>query len=343
MRLPWLQVDQDAFERGVELAAILGIDEAQAMGHIVHLWRWALSRPADPELTGTVAGPTSVVQIEAGARWRGERGALVDALVDVGLIEDAGAEQRVRGLERYRRELQKRDADRERKAEDREKRGARAPSNGLPTDVQRTAPGNSGQTQTQTQTQIPSPSETVGPPPPRRRVDENSEGFWAWAQDQRHLRGWVRERPPHPRQLSTWLSRAMGEVGGDVARLRAGWLAFAADPHWAPKQAPWAGWLAQWERFVPAGRPVDVPSRPDAAALTEVLGLIGDSYLGTQFAQLRWRRAAAGLVGTTDDPFFGNFTRDIVAKLGLPLIVESPPLPTSDGSPSDVQRTGAAA
>ena len=173
MILPWLQVDQDAFERGVELAAVLSIDEAQAVGHLVMLWRWALSRPADAQLTGVVVGVTAVAQIEAGARWRGPRGALVDALRELGLVELEGNQHRVRGLERYRVQVEKRAQDRERKAESRPKvDGAGIPPDGagIPADIQRTALGKSGQTQTQTQTQthMSLPSEETGRQPAKR-------------------------------------------------------------------------------------------------------------------------------------------------------------------------------
>ena len=154
MILPWLQVDQDAFERGVELAAVLGIDEAQAVGHLVMLWRWALSRPADATLTGVVMGVTAVAQIEAGARWRGTRGALVEALCELGLVEVEGAQHRVKGLERYRGQLEKRAQDRERKANPRPNTdGAGIPTEGagVPSEFQRTALGKSGQTQMQMQ------------------------------------------------------------------------------------------------------------------------------------------------------------------------------------------------
>ncbi len=150
MRLPWLQVDQDAFERAVELAAVLGIEEARAMGHLVFLWRWSLSRPADLELSGIVQGQTAVAQVEAGARWRGTRGEFVEALIELGLITEDGAQVlRVKGLDRYREQLSKRAQDRERKEA--------ARLLGRPEDVRRTSIGQTTdetrQTQTQTQTQ----------------------------------------------------------------------------------------------------------------------------------------------------------------------------------------------
>lgn len=104
MILPWIQVDREAFERAAELAAILDISEAEAGWSIICLWRWALSRPSDSGLSGIVSGPTAVAQLEAGMRWKGERGALVEALVEIGLLRRArtGDQFKVRGLDRYR-------------------------------------------------------------------------------------------------------------------------------------------------------------------------------------------------------------------------------------------------
>jgi hypothetical protein len=113
MRLPWIQVADEAFERGVELAALLDVPEAQAVGHLALLWRWALSRPSDEKLDGIVSGDRAVASIEAGARWTGQRGALVDALVEVGLVGASrnGDHYRVKGLERYRATIKQRTAE----------------------------------------------------------------------------------------------------------------------------------------------------------------------------------------------------------------------------------------
>lgn len=113
MRMPWIQVADEAFERAVEVAAMLGLSDVAAMGHLAFMWRWALSRPSDEKLTGIVSGDHAVAQIEAGARWAGERGALVHALVEVGLIGASrhGDHYRIRGLDRYRAALKQKSAE----------------------------------------------------------------------------------------------------------------------------------------------------------------------------------------------------------------------------------------
>lgn len=163
MRLPWIQVDQEAFERAVELAAVLQISEAQAVGHLAWLWRWSLSRPADVQLTGRVTSASAVAQVEAGARWTGPRGALVLALADLGLVDSGPESVRVRGLDRYLKQLERRAQDRERKGKWRNPPTADAEiqrtEHGIPADKMR---------QTQTQTHITPPSEecVAGAPPP---------------------------------------------------------------------------------------------------------------------------------------------------------------------------------
>jgi hypothetical protein len=119
MRLPWIQVADDAFERAVEMAALLDVSEAQALGHLALLWRWALSRPSDEKLMGIVSGEHAVAQIEAGSRWSGKRGALVDACVEVGLVGASrhGDYYRIKGLDRYRATAKRRQDGAERMRE----------------------------------------------------------------------------------------------------------------------------------------------------------------------------------------------------------------------------------
>lgn len=167
MRLPWVQVDQSAFARAEELAAILEIETAQALGHLVMLWRWALDLgPEDEPPMGIAEGRVAVVRLEAGSGWKGQRGALFGALVDLGLVEGDAESLRVRGLDRYQAVVSKRAADRARKAALRS--GASA---GSRAEVARTSDGrreeSRGKTQTQTQTQIDLPDGRSHPLPPQ--------------------------------------------------------------------------------------------------------------------------------------------------------------------------------
>ena len=269
MILPWLQVDEEAFERATELAAMLDISEAEALGHLVFLWRWALSRPVDPALSGIVSGARRAVQVEAGARWRGARGVLVEALVELGLMETAELYDRVRGLERYREQLNKRVADRERKDRTRTSSGipsdVQRNSDGHPPDVQRTALGKSGQMQMQTQTQTQNTAAAdagsavewhqnlEAPTGPVESWD--ARDFWRWFQVQRRAGGLLVEKWPHPRALTTWWAEARAVAA--VEALQTAATAYLADPYWAKRTppVPWAGWQSQWAKFLKTAVP----------------------------------------------------------------------------------------
>lgn len=85
--------------------------------------------------------------------------------------------------------------------------------------------------------------------------------FFAWAQTVRQRAGWVAERWPR-KDLGRWWSEVQMTPGMEahregVDRLRAGFLAFAQDPHWrkAKPPAPFQAFMAQWRDHVPAEIP----------------------------------------------------------------------------------------
>lgn len=103
------------------------------------------------------------------------------------------------------------------------------------------------------------------PPPSSTQV--SGAAFFAWTQDLRAIEfGFVREKPPRG-GLNAWFNRAMLEVGGDLERLKAGFVAFSGDQYWRPRKAPWAGWIDQWERFVPSRASEPSPSAQAACAV----------------------------------------------------------------------------
>lgn len=151
----------------------------------------------------------------------------------------------------------------------------------------------------------------------------DAEAFFSWAQDVRidELRR-PRQRPPHPRELGAWFSHAMAEVGGDVARLQAGWRAYLRDEHWVPKGCPWAGWVAQWEANVPpAGPPAPPPPTPERLAARELLGEYTASRL---LADDELALDGKVLVVTTSDPFHANWLLDHHGGSGHLRVVERP-------------------
>jgi hypothetical protein len=154
------------------------------------------------------------------------------------------------------------------------------------------------------------------PPPengsPRMLIVEgdlrNGEAFFAWAQGRRaEVLDVVRERASVAGDVDAWFSEAARAVSGDLARLMAGYERFLADQHWRPKGAPWPGWLAQWEGFVPP-RARAAPERVDAEAFREVASLVNEhfeqpGYALSQLAELTWSRHGEKLIGESDDQF----------------------------------------
>lgn len=331
MILPWLQVDQDAFERGVELAAVLGIDEAQAMGHLVMLWRWALSRPADSTLSGIVLGVTAIAQIEAGARWKGPRGVLVDALRELGLVEIEGGQHRVRGLERYRAQIEKRVQDRERKAADR----LQGTSGGVPKDIQRTALGKSGQTQTQTQTQKEERQLPLSAEQPADRAVVVFE-FW-----RRVMGKNARTAFDSKRRKAVEARLADGYTVDDLRRAIEG---CSQTPHNMGQNDRSERYddlelicrdAAHVDRFraTAAARGPSAPARPDEDTLLEVVQLARESTRDPQLpkllAEFRWSRDGHGFVASTEDPFRARYLVESAGGfLGdAGIAIDAPPMP----------------
>lgn len=276
MIVPWLQVQEEGFERAVELAVLLDLSEAAALGHLVWLWRGALSRPSDVELSGRVVGPTAVAQIEAWARWRGPRGALVAALVSLGLVAEEADDKRVRGLDRYAPLLAKRAADRERAAKGRtsqrvaaksERRSGeiaasrvRVAGSDADTDAEADADAESSATQT---TEAPPPPVTnverlppvaafeLAKPDLSKMADWLADDFWRAAEHTRRAAGFPPEKWPNPRVLSAWWGEARAIA--DVRELADAFVTFTQDEHWlkATPPAPFAAFAKQFTKYLP--------------------------------------------------------------------------------------------
>lgn len=80
------------------------------------------------------------------------------------------------------------------------------------------------------------------------------EDFWRWAQAKRQAAGFVAERRrPHPRALSAWYSTALATLETDVERLMEAFYRFGENQYWQQQTPalPFAGFMAQWDKFVP--------------------------------------------------------------------------------------------
>lgn len=326
MILPWLQVEQEAFERAVELAAVLEIGEAQALGHLVWLWRWALSRPADTELSGLVSGPTAIAQIEAGARWKGGRGALVTALAELGLAAEEETSHRVKGLDRYREQLQKRAQDRERKANWKAQSG----------DAEETRKERGGDRPFQRQMQIQTQSQKEELPLSAVADPRPVKVFEHW---RKVMAKNARTAFDDKRRKAVERRLADGYTAEDLCRAIEG---CSFTPHNMGENDRKERFddlelicrdAAHVDRFRATALAAHPPSaRPDFDEFQEAIGIVrpivGRGQLVTQLEQLRWQRTEVGLVGSTEDPFFLSWLTTTYAAQLEPLGIgfEGPPL-----------------
>lgn len=144
MRLPFLQVNEDAFRRAKVFARLVGCDRHRAISAMLDLWTWALDSDTKERPTGIIHNPDAHAQIAGAVEWDGDSLALVDALVTAKLLEALPDGYRVRGMDRYHAAWDRQEADRQRKADARAKladkrisKDVRKTSAGHPQDVQR--------------------------------------------------------------------------------------------------------------------------------------------------------------------------------------------------------------
>jgi hypothetical protein len=163
MRLPFLQFESDFLAHGAaELANLARCTPAQAIGHVALLRAWAVSHASDeapPD--GWVPGDAAGRRIEAAAHWQGERGVLLEALLDAGQVERAEDGFRVCHLEPYIKawEQNRKAKERMRTVRERSANMVVSVTNGAVAGDARSAKfGGQTQTQTQTQTQEETPS-----------------------------------------------------------------------------------------------------------------------------------------------------------------------------------------
>jgi hypothetical protein len=183
MRLPFIQVTQDAWRLARMLAPLLDIKRREALGLIVDLWAWGLDLgPPEEAPTGVLRHERATAMLAGALEWSGPLQDLLAALVAVGLVESMEDGIRVRGLDRYAPAFQKakgrsmaaKCAADARWDADRMRRASEADASPMPPDAK---------TQTQTQTHkkqkhgaadaplvLEEEDLADQPPPPTRRV-----------------------------------------------------------------------------------------------------------------------------------------------------------------------------
>lgn len=186
MRFPWLQVGADVISaKAGDLGVLLGCSRREAMGLLVDLWTWVLTRSPDDtppdgivrdSRTGTGAEPAT----ERAVSWAGPEGMLVTALEELGFVERLPNGLRFRGIERYAATWEK---------NRRRKQTAPKP--------ERNRTGTGGEPARKTQTHIKDsssaagapggqvvlldvakPTEPVKPKPPRKQPDTEHHALW---------------------------------------------------------------------------------------------------------------------------------------------------------------------
>jgi hypothetical protein len=206
MRIPFLQVDQSAWDRASVLAALLGISEYEAAGRLLRLWRWALEASPDDHVNAHVAR-TEVLAAAFG--WPIDaHESLAATMIEAGFVAQTDSGLRIRGLSRYSGVVSRRNKER--------KRLRKAMRNRRVTDAGNcvTDASQVGQTQTQTQTQkeeedsLSAGADQANRPTPEklRRLWNELRGCWLpeWqgmsSQRKKAAEARLRERP----EASDW-------------------------------------------------------------------------------------------------------------------------------------------
>lgn len=102
MRLPWVQVTQEAFGLSRSLAGLLGCDRHRALSLLIDLWAWGLDQgPADEPPQGMIINPRAARMLAGAVEWAGDADELLQALEDLGAVEILDGGVRVRGMRRY--------------------------------------------------------------------------------------------------------------------------------------------------------------------------------------------------------------------------------------------------
>lgn len=177
MRLPHLQLKQEAFGLARRLGALLGVDEFKTLGHLCHLWAAALEwGPREAPPTGIIAGPLAARMLAGAIGWTGDVDLLTSALVACGAVEALSDGYRVRGLDAYEATFRKAEKDRTRKS-----RGVAAVSSGIPMEVARNSDGTPGESQghTHTHTQTQRKETTLSPARARGQDEATPRASWA--------------------------------------------------------------------------------------------------------------------------------------------------------------------
>ena len=186
---------------------------------------------------------------------------------------------------------------------------------------------------------IPLPS-SVGQAPKTLATDLEAKAWLGWHADQHHERFGTGRHYTEPRAGEFWAWYSTARAKSTDAELRAGYLVFLADEHWAKARAPWAAWAKQWGDFVnraldaaeaePAIPPVDFPDTEAGRAWRLACDRLAESgrvYAAEQLSQQLQPVALAGgvLELQARDAYalgwvrehYGGVLEEVLAEAGL--------------------------
>lgn len=248
MRLPFLQVAQEAWAIARVFGALLGVDQQKAIGIMLDLWSLGLSTgPDDGPPDGVIDGPDSATIIAAHLGWPGATDKLLRALShpSVRLVDITETSVRIRGLDRYAKAWERNEKAKNKMRTFRER--SKPVTGNVPSNVTGTF---ADKTQTQTYTETES-ARARGKEKPSTVDSGPHFDFFTWAQIEREARhGFIAEDVLDPPGLRSWWAASSGRFS--LEQLRETYRKFLGDTFWRDKRSKWAHFQKHWKDFTPA-------------------------------------------------------------------------------------------
>lgn len=262
--MSYIAFELDALNVAPAVARSASVSEEVIIAGLLRMWAWCFR-----EKTDTITAD----------QLRGHFGAdVAPALVAFRFLEAAGESWRVRGAERYLRISEARSKG-GKAASGNLKRGAAKPevqpepqpevspgSSPAPAGSQPGgSPGSTPALTPSTEHRAPNTRKEEAPPPEEPAVAAfhieppdigaidswSKEDFWKAAELTRRKWGFPPQKWPNPITLSKWWGEARAEA--EVRELALAFQDFAKAKHWreAKPPAPFAGFMSQWNNFLP--------------------------------------------------------------------------------------------
>lgn len=261
--LPWFRVDNDSVDHPKVDALAEKLNEPLALAYVIRLWAWTMRYAARGRLA-----PGARLSVERACGWRGQPGQLWSAFVATGWIDvaDDGSAEVHDWDEHQGAAVVKAEKDAERKRGARAAPKRRADGAGRSTDAGADTRADGAGNETE-RDGTRRDKEEEDPPPPKepavvafhidppdlQLIDSwTKEDFWRAAELTRRKEGFPPQKWPNPVTLSRWWGEACSQAS--VRELAFAFNGFAADAHWraAKPPAPFAGFMTQWNSFLPA-------------------------------------------------------------------------------------------